>query len=172
LREGLEPARRRLLDGYNSTMGTATAPYRDAIERLPEGSTLIVHHVAWDDYERLLQELADRPALRLSYDRGRLDVMTPLPEHEEYASFVEDVVRLLADVLGVNLEKRGRATWKRRSLGKGVEPDASYFVAGADRVVGKRQLDLESDPAPDSAVEIDVTNESLIKSRSTPRWMS
>jgi Uma2 family endonuclease len=144
-------------------MGSATADYLEAIDRLPEGSTLIVHHVAWDDYERLLEELADRPALRLSYDRGRLDVMTPLPEHEEYASFVEDVVRVLADVLRVNLEKRGRATWKRRSLGKGVEPDACYFVASADRVVGKRQLDLESDPAPDIAVEIDVTNESLTK---------
>lgn len=144
-------------------MATLAAAYRDAIERLPEGATLIVHHVGWDEYEHLLENLAERPDLRLSYDRGRLEAMTPLPEHEAYARFIDDLVRVVADERGLLLEKRGSATWKRRSLARGVEADACYYVAGAHRIIGKRTLDLDVDPPPDLVVEIDITNESLSK---------
>ena len=46
---------------------------------------------------------------------------------------------------------------------QGAEPDACYYVRSADRIIGKRTIDLESDPPPDVVVEIDVTNESLSK---------
>jgi hypothetical protein len=59
-------------------MATLMGEYREAIGRLPEGATLIVQRVGWDEYERLLDDLIDRPDLRLSYDRGRLEVTTPL----------------------------------------------------------------------------------------------
>ena len=146
-----------------SLVGTQTAGYLDAIERLPEGATLVIHQATWEEYERLIEDLRDRPHLRVSYDSGALEIMSPLPEHEEYASFIEDVVRLLSEELDLTLEKRGRATWRRRQLAKGVEPDACFYVARADRIIGKRQIDLERDPPPDVVVEIDVTNESLSK---------
>jgi Uma2 family endonuclease len=144
-------------------MRTLTADYREAIEHLPDGLTLIIPQVGWDDYEGLLKDLADRPHLRLSYDCGKLEIITPLAEHEAYARFVDDVVRVLAEELGLQLEKRGSATWSSRRLAKGVEPDACYYVTNADRIIGKRHLDLESDPPPDIVVEIDITNESLTK---------
>jgi Uma2 family endonuclease len=86
--------------------------------------------------------------------------MSPLPEHEVYARFIDDLVRVWSDAMHLNLEKRGSATWKKQSLSSGVEPDACYFVQNADRIIGKRPINLESDPPPDIAVEIDVTNES------------
>ncbi len=58
---------------------------------------------------------------------------------------------------------RGSATWKRKKIHKGAEPDTSFYVANAPRIIGKRKLDLESDPPPDIVVEIDTTNESLTK---------
>lgn len=140
-----------------------TASCLEAIERLPDGATLVIRRAMWEEYEQLLDDLRDRPHLRISYDSGELEIMSPLPEHEEYASFIEDVVRLIAEELDLTLEKRGRATWKRRRLAKGVEPDASFYVASAPRVIGRRQIDLERDPPPDVVVEIDVTNESLSK---------
>lgn len=68
---------------YNSRVSTLTAEYRDAIEHLPNGATLVLRDVAWDEYERLLADLVDRPGLRVTYDEGRLEIMSPLPEHEE-----------------------------------------------------------------------------------------
>ena len=111
----------------------------------------------------MLKDLSDRPGLRVSYDRGKLEIMTPLPEHEEYARFIDLLVYVMAEELDLKLQSYGSATWKRRRLARGVEPDACYYVATADGVIGKREIDLESDPPPDIVVEIDVTNESLSK---------
>jgi len=134
-----------------------------AIEHLPDGATLVVHQFSWDDYERLLEELRERPHLRVSYDQGKLEVMSPLPEHEEYARFIDALVRVFADTFDLKLQNYGAATWKRQRLARGVEPDACYYVTNAERVIGKRKFDLEFDPAPDIVVEIDITNESLNK---------
>jgi Uma2 family endonuclease len=62
----------------------------------------------------------------------------------------------------MNVEPRGSATWKRKQ-DKGAEADTCYYVANADRIIGKRNIDLEVDPPPDLVVEIDSTNESLEK---------
>ena len=153
----------QIMTGYNRDMGTLTTDYREAIERLPDGATLTIHQVSWEEYEGLLEELAEQPHRRVSYDGGKLEIMTPLPEHEAYARFIDDVVRVLSEELGLTLEKRGSTTWKRRRLAKGVEPDACYYVTNADRIIGKGRIDLDSDPPPDIVVEIDVTNESLGK---------
>lgn len=144
-------------------MGTLTADYRDAIERLPAGAILILHEVSWDEYERLLENLVDRPNVRVSYDRGRLEVMTPLPKHEAYTRFIDAVVRVFAEKDNRTVESYGSATWKRKRLAKGVEPDACYYVANAPRIIGKETIDLEADPPPDVVLEIDITNESLSK---------
>lgn len=144
-------------------MSTRAAGYLDAIEHLPEGSTLVIHQVTWEDYERLLGDVSERPGLRISYDCGKLEIMSPLPEHEEYGRFIERLVQILAEELDLKVQSYGSATWKRQKLTKGAEPDCCYYIKNAGLVIGKRKFDLESDPPPDVVVEIDTTNESLSK---------
>jgi len=144
-------------------MSTRSTAYVEAIERLPEGSILVVPNVSWKQYQDLLEDLVDRPGVRVSYDEGRLQVMTPSAEHEEYKDFIVRIAQALSEELGVPLETRGSATWTRSNIQKGVEPDACFYVANAYRVIGKRKINLESDPPPDVVVEIDLTNESLSK---------
>src|SRR2546426_9649523 len=144
-------------------MSTQTTEYREAVDHLPPGATLVFQKVSWEDYEQLLKDLVDRPGVRVSYDEGRLEIMSPLPEHEEYKDSVYSMVRVFAEVHGIELETRGSATWKRPSLRKGSEPDTCFYVANATRIIGRRQIDLELDPPPDVVVEIDTTNESLSK---------
>ena len=148
---------------YNAPVSTRTAEYLEAVDHLPAGSTLVIHDFTWDDYEHLVEELAERH-FRVSYDCGRLEIMTPLPEHETYARFIDRLVYAYAERRDLTVENYGSATWKRGSLARGVEPDSCYYVASAVRIIGKRhQIDLESDPPPDIVLEIDVTNESLSK---------
>lgn len=52
-------------------MAVRTIDAMDAVEHLPDGATLVLHQVSWDEYERLLERLSDRPHLRASYDRGK-----------------------------------------------------------------------------------------------------
>lgn len=63
----------------------------------------------------------------------------------------------------MNSESRGSATWKKKHQAVGLEPDACYYVANAGRIIGRRLIDLETDPPPALAIEIDSTNESLSK---------
>ncbi|HEU4388833.1 MAG TPA: Uma2 family endonuclease [Blastocatellia bacterium] len=144
-------------------MTTYAIKYLDLIDRLPPGATLRVPAVPWDEYEALLAELADRSNVRVTYDRGTLEIMSPLPEHEEYGDLIQDLTRVLAEELGIKLETRGSATFKRSRDKKGVEPDESFYVQNADRIIGKRKIDLNVDPPPDIVVEIDITNESRSK---------
>ena len=52
----------------------------DAIEHLPEGATLVIHF-SWDDYERLVKDLQEGPQVRVSYDCGRLEIMSTLQKY-------------------------------------------------------------------------------------------
>jgi Uma2 family endonuclease len=144
-------------------MSMRTPSYVDAIERLPPGAMLILPHVAWDEYEQLLEELGDRPGVRVTYTQGRLEIMSPSEEHEQHKELILAVARVLSEELGLPLETRGSATRKHRGLGKGVEPDTSFYVANAHRVIGRRAADPDTDPPPDVVVEVDVTHESRSK---------
>ena len=135
----------------------------DATEHLPIGATLVVPQVSWDDYEILLEELAERPHFRVSYDCGKLEIMSPSRDHEKYTRFFDDLVRAYADAFDLELEKLGQTTWKLKAVGKGVEADDCYFVGNPERSMGRTTGDLEADSPPDIAVEIDITRSSLRK---------
>jgi Uma2 family endonuclease len=125
-------------------MSTRSVDYRDAVDHLPNGASLVFQDVSWEDYEALVEDLWDRPGLRVTYDEGRLEIMSPLPEHEEYKEFIARMVYLMSDELDVNVEPRGSATWKRKKLKKGTEPDTCFYVAAnADAIIGRRKIDLE-----------------------------
>jgi Uma2 family endonuclease len=140
-----------------------TSEVVDATQHLPDGATLVIPQVSWDDYELLLGELSDRPHLRVTYDCGTVEIMSPLPEHERYARLLDALVNEFCDFSNVVVESFGGATWKRRSLAKGAEGDACYYVRNARLIIGKREINLESDPPPDIIVEIDTTRSSLKK---------
>ena len=144
-------------------MSTRSVDYKETIEHLPEGALLVLQGVSWEEYEQLLDDLADRPGVRLTYDQGKLEIMSPLPEHEEYKELIARMIYALCDELDLNVEPRGSSTWKKKQELKGTEPDACFYLANAERIIGQRQIDLAVDPPPDIVVEIDTTNESLGK---------
>ena len=143
-------------------MITPDVNYLDTVAHMPAGSLLRMDRVAWQDYEKLLDELGDGYAVRVSYDEGRLEITPPLPEHENYSDLIQDLTRTLTRSLKLKLETRGSATLKKAPL-KGAEPDESFYIWNAEKIIGRRKLDLNIDPPPDIIVEIDVTNESFSK---------
>lgn len=144
-------------------MSTLTTNYLDIIERLPAGALLRLPDVDWDEYEHLLTQMESHPGHRLSYDRGRLIIVSPSAEHEDYKEFIYSLVRLISLETDVTLETRGAATFKSRKLLQGAEPDTCLYVQSAAHVIGKRRINLETDPPPDVVVEIDMSNDSLYK---------
>jgi Uma2 family endonuclease len=144
-------------------MSIRTTNYREAVDHLPEGAALVIQDVGWEDYEELLEQLADRPGVRVTYDEGKLEIMSPLPEQEKCKRFIERIIDTLSDALDLNVEALGSATWKKKRDRKGAEADTCYYVANAEKIIGKRKIDLTVDPPPDLVVEVDATSESSSK---------
>lgn len=130
-------------------MPTQAATYVEAIRHMPAGSTLIIPDVSWAEYEQLLADLGDGYAVRLTYDQGRLEIMSPSSRHGKYAAFVERVAHVLATELKLNLDSFGSTTFKELALKQGAEPDTCFYVQHAAQVVGRMDLDLAVDPPPD-----------------------
>jgi Uma2 family endonuclease len=135
-------------------MSTVTAP---AVVR----DRLVVDNVDWRTYTRFLILFAERPGYRLAYDRGRLEIMSPLPEHETDADFLGCLARALSDELGLPIRGGGSSTIRRRRRQRGIEPDRCYWIASEPAVRGKRRINFRVDPPPDLAIEVDVTSSSL-----------
>jgi len=144
-------------------MSTEIVDYIDAIAHLPAGATLRLPSVSWEEYETLLSDLTNWPGMRVSYDDGKIEIMSPSHEHEKYKEFILRLVQVISDESGIALETTGSATYRQKRLMKGAEPDTSFYVQNAAQIIGKRTIDLEIDPPPDVVVEIDTTNESLSK---------
>src|SRR5262249_42879560 len=107
-----------------------------AIKHIPEGGTLIVPNVSWQDYETLLSRLDDSNAPRLNYDQGRLEIMSPSPIHEALKELISHLARAIADKLGIDLEALGSTTFKTGTFQQGAEPDTSFYIQNASRVIG------------------------------------
>lgn len=124
---------------------------------------LVLYNIGWDTYERLLRDHADASAPRFTYDRGTLEIMSPLPEHERLNRAIQLLVPVIAEAIGVELDSLGSTTFNREDLQRGFEPDSCFYVQNAARVRGRDRIDLHVDPAPDIVVEIDITHPSLDK---------
>ncbi|HEY9645279.1 MAG TPA: Uma2 family endonuclease [Chroococcidiopsis sp.] len=114
--------------------------------------------ISWQTYETLLEELSDR-RLRLTYNRGTLEIMAPSPEHELSKTLMGRFVETLAEESEIQIYPLGSTTFKRPEV-SGAEPDECFYIRQIGAVQGKKRLDLNEDPAPDLVVEIDVTSSS------------
>jgi len=144
-------------------MSAYTSDYLEAIEHLPDGAMLRLEDISWDEYEQLLEDLADWPGMRVSYDHGRVEIMSPTFEHENYIGFFPRMGHILSDEMDTVVEAAGATTYKQETLLQGSEGDQSFYVKNAGAIIGKRRIDLDIDPPPDIVVEVDITNESLGK---------
>ena len=115
--------------------------------------------ISWDTYTHLLEDLNKQHRLRLTYNRGNLEIMTPSPEHEHYKEVVGRFVETLAEELEIRIEPFGSTTFKRLGL-SGAEPDKCFYVTNIDLVKNKKRFEASQDPAPDLVVEIDITSSS------------
>ncbi len=120
----------------------------------------VIHDVGWEDYEALSDRFSPR-GVRLAFDRGTLELMTPSFNHEFYSRLICRFVQILTMELRIPIVSGGSTTFRREDLQRGLEPDECYYLAHADDVRGKTEIDLQLDPPPDLAVEIDITSSSL-----------
>ena len=133
------------------------------VAEAPTETRILLEGVSWETYERLLVETGESRNQRFAYDSGILEVMVPLPEHEEPTRLFEHFMGAMVDALGLELLSLGSLTMKRSEQRKGLEPDCCFYIQNEAAVRGLRKLDFEVHPPPDLVVEVDNSSGSLDK---------
>jgi Uma2 family endonuclease len=124
---------------------------------VPPGQRLLMQDVTWQEFETILEELGDHRSARLAYDNGTLEMMMPLPEHEDDKEIVGDLIKALLEEFDIEFRSLGSTTFKK-SQTQGLEPDQCFYIQNEAAIRGKKRIDLSVDPPPDLAIEIDVTS--------------
>jgi Uma2 family endonuclease len=136
-------------------------PPRLASLEMDRGSRLYLEGVDWAGYLYYLKLFAESPAVRLTYDRGALEIMSPLFQHDFDSRIVSHLVTILTQERGLPLVQGGATTLRRKLRRRGLEADESFWIANAHRMAGVRDLDLRTDPPPDLAFEVEVSRRVL-----------
>jgi Uma2 family endonuclease len=139
----------------NAPMVTGVHPSEQITQRV------ILRHVSWETYERLLAEHEQSSSPRFTYDGGVLEIMSPSTRHERLNRRIATLCEVIAEECNIELDNVGSNTFKREDLARGFEPDSCFYVQHVERVRNREQIDLTIDPPPDLVIEIDISRSSL-----------
>lgn len=114
--------------------------------------------VSWEGYVAINDAVVNSPNLRMIYCDGRLTLLTESREHGWYAERLGQLVIVLAEGLRIPWEDAASATYRKKKKG-GVEGDKTfYFGDHAGMMRGARNIDLDVQPPPDLAIEVEVSH--------------
>ena len=124
---------------------------------------ILLENISWQTFKAMLADMGSGRNTRLAYDKGTVEIMTPLMPHESSNRFIEGLVVALCEELGLEVRRSGSLTLTRDDLGKGGEPDSSYYIQNESLVRDKENIDLEKDPPPDLVLEVEYSRPKVDK---------
>ncbi len=144
-----------------STPSTSSpAPTRDAIETPPPMNHFLMN-ASWDFYQTTLDEIGDRN-IAVTYCDGRMELMSPLPEHEKIKRLLGRLVEMLALHFEVPVVPFGSTTFVSEKARRGLEPDECFYLRENEaQMRDKKRINLEVDPPPDLVIEVDITHRAI-----------
>lgn len=122
---------------------------------------VILRNISWQTYQSLITDFESEPAIRLTYDRGTLEIRMPLDPHETYKKLLGRLIEAATEELDLEIRSLGSRTCDREDLKRGLEPDQCYYIQNEAQVRDVAQIDLTQFPPPDLAVEVDISSSSL-----------
>jgi Uma2 family endonuclease len=128
------------------------------LEEAGASGRVLIRGATWDFYEQLLEQIDDAHYF-VTYDDGELEIMVPSILHDLGKGLLTRLIESMALELDIEIATTGETTWRRKSVGKGLEADESYYIANAPAVLGAQEADLERLPPPDLAIEVDVSRD-------------
>jgi Uma2 family endonuclease len=119
----------------------------------------VIPDLSWESYVALNDAVVERPGLRMIYCDGRLTLLTESLKHGFHSRCLFVLVMGLAQGLKIRWTTAGTATYRRQQKSGGVEGDETfYFGEHAIRMRGADRIDLDAQPPPDLAVEVEVSH--------------
>jgi Uma2 family endonuclease len=141
---------------------TAPAPPKPSYS-FPTDQRFVFRTVDWKTYRAFIDLLVESH-VRLTYDRGSLEFMTVSHQHEWLSKLIGRLIETLTEELNIPVKSGGSTTLDREELDRGLEPDQCYYLENEPKVRGRHDIDLDIDPPPDLAIEVEVTRSALNRS--------
>src|SRR5207253_952468 len=104
-------------------VSTAAAPAAVAVTAVSTDDRVMLRGVAWDTYE-ILRAPDTNNHVRMSYDEGKLEIMSPSGKHARVASVLGHMIYEWTLQHGVEMHFGGDMTLRRRDVSRGVEADS------------------------------------------------
>lgn len=124
------------------------------------GGKVVLRDINWLTLETILKEWGEKRSSRIAYNQGRLEIVTPLPEHEINKNYITNFIEILLEELEIEFCPLGSTTFKKEAMQQGIEPDNCFYIQNEAAIRGRNRIDLSIDPPPDLALEIEVTSRS------------
>lgn len=127
------------------------------LEKHQAEERLVLDGVSWSTYEALLADL-EHGGIRLTYDQGRLEIVSPSRQHEWFAGLIGRMIEAMTEELDIPIRSTRSWTLRLELKRRGLEADESYYVANEPKVRGREDLSLDRDPPPDLAIEVEISS--------------
>lgn len=119
------------------------------------GDCIVLHGISWELYEQL-RDIPDNWGKQMTYDRGRLEIMSPGVGHEHAKKALARMLEAFTEELNVRIRSLGETTWKDPGQKYGLEADECYYIENESRVRDLlEEIDPTRDPPPDVAIEVE-----------------
>jgi Uma2 family endonuclease len=121
---------------------------------------VVLRDISWGTYLKLRDNPAN-DSVRMTYLDGTLYLMSPEFIHEHGVGLLGLFIRSVTKALGQEIKGIGSTTLqhgprRRGQRGAGKEPDCAFYLGENEKRMRKmKSLDLDTDPPPDLAIEVD-----------------
>lgn len=132
-------------------------------KEMPSESRFLLNGVPWIAYLSL-RDAEENDHIRMTYDHGALEMMSPSKRHEQLANLLGRLVEAWAEETGVDLQSCRTMTLRREDVERGLESDNCYYIQNEPVMRARTELDLTEDPPPDLAIEVDLGRPALDRS--------
>ena len=79
---------------------------------------VILQNISWHTYQSLVSDFESEPAMRLTYDRGTLEIRMPLDPHETYKKLIGRLIEAATEELDLEIRSLGSRPCDREDLQK------------------------------------------------------
>jgi Uma2 family endonuclease len=133
-------------------MSMATA-VKKPIREADSDQCVAIRDIGWQGYCTLIRLRGERRMPRMVYLDGTVWLTSPTFPHERLKTRLDHYVTEVLVGLRMPYVPTASTTFRRRAKKGGVEGDQTYYIANEARIRGKDQIQLQTDPPPDLAIE-------------------
>jgi Uma2 family endonuclease len=110
--------------------------------------------VDWAQFTQVLDELGRDRTVHITYDRGRLEMTTPLEVHDRTQRLLDSMLLVVADESGETVHGLGAVLLTKPIEKQAIQPFNAYYFDYPPRPITNRELDVTTIAPPDLVIDV------------------